>query len=284
MDYSLAEWLNLVIRWVHVFAGILWIGTTYFFTWLEGRFNEERRNFRLKAEATTGSTVAAGTGPPAKVWMVHSGGFYVIEKQKLGREVPPNLRWFKWEAAITWLSGMVLLILVYHMGGLMVDASSTWSASGAIGIGIAVLVIGWAVYDAVWLSPLGRSEPAAIALLFALLALTTYGLCQVMSGRTAYIHIGALFGTIMTANVWMRILPAQRRMLTAVAEGRTPDWTMGEKAKQRTKHNTFLVLPVIFIMISNHFPVATYGNRYNWLILLILILAGWGAASRLRRG
>jgi uncharacterized membrane protein len=271
MNYTVAEWLNLIARWAHVFASILWVGQTFFFTWLDGRFSEE---------AHTG---ARGAEPP-KVWMVHSGGFYVIEKQQLGREVPPKLRWFKWEAAITWLSGLVLLILVYYMGGLMVDASVTSSAGRAIGIGVAVLLVGWAVYDGVWTSPLGRSERGAIAMLFLLLALTTYGLCHVMSGRAAYIHIGALFGTIMTANVWMRILPAQRRMIEAVADGRTPDWTMGEKAKQRTKHNTYLVLPVVFIMISNHFPVATYGHRYNWLILLILILLGWGAAKHLRRG
>ncbi len=254
MNYTLAEWLNLLIRWVHVFASILWVGSTFFFTWLDGRFSEG----------------------DDKVWLVHSGGFYLIEKRKLGTEVPPKLRWFKWEAAITGMSGIALLILVYYFGGLMPDARSIW-------IGVAVLIVGWAVYDGVWMSPLGKSELAATVLVYLLVVGLTYGLCQVMGGRAAYIHIGALFGTIMVTNVWMRILPGQRRMLAAVAAGRLPDYQLAVTAKLRSKHNTFMVLPVVFIMISNHFPVATYGHRYNWLILSGLILAGWAVAQQLRR-
>ncbi|MBI1876593.1 MAG: urate hydroxylase PuuD [Acidobacteria bacterium] len=277
MNYTLAEWLNLITRWAHVFASILWVGQTYFFTWLDGRFSEEEQQVRQNLDAT-------GSGPePPKVWMVHSGGFYVIEKQKLGRQVPPKLRWFKWEAAITWLSGLVLLILVYYTGGLMVEASSTTSAGRAIGIGVVVLIVGWVVYDGVWASPLGRSETTATVILYGLVVLVSYGLCQIMSGRAAYMHVGGLFGTIMAANVWMRILPAQRRMIQAVAEGRAPDERLAVQAKLRSKHNTFMVVPVVFIMVSNHFPVATYGNRYNWLILSLLIVAGWGAAAHLRR-
>lgn len=270
MNYTPAEWLNLVVRWTHVFASILWVGQTYFFTWLDGRFSEEERE-------------GSGGSAPPTVWMVHSGGFYAIEKRKLGRQVPPKLRWFKWEAAITWLSGFVLLILVYYMGGLMVDASVTTSAGLAVGIGVGVMIVGWAVYDGVWKSPLGRSERTATIVLYGLVVLVAYGLCRIMSGRAAYLHVGGMFGTIMAANVWMRILPAQRRMIRAVAEGRTPDERLAAQAKLRSKHNTFIVVPVVLIMLSNHFPVATYGNRYNWLILSVLILAGWGAAKHMRR-
>ncbi|HSC76993.1 MAG TPA: urate hydroxylase PuuD [Candidatus Acidoferrales bacterium] len=262
MDFDLSEWLNLIARWVHVFAGILWIGQTYFFTWLDHNLH-------------------AGEGD--SVWMVHSGGFYVVGKRTTLGVSPASVRWFRWEAAITWLSGMFLLVLVYYFGGLLLEADSKLSLGTAIGIGVAVLVAGWLVYDLIWISPLARTEGAAVALCFVLLAGAVYGLTHVFSGRAAYMHVGALLGTVMAANVWMRILPAQRRMIAAVAEGKTPDPNLAARAKQRSKHNTFMVVPVIFIMISNHFPIATYGHTYNWGILLVLILLGWGAAYALRR-
>lgn len=260
MPSIVSEWLNLLLRWIHVVAAILWIGQTFLFVLFD----------RL---------VAAG----GRASLVHSGGFYLVERRTLEQGVPPDLKWFKWEAAITWISGFLLLTLVYHAGGLMIDASSGQSAGLAAGLGTALLVVGWVVYDGVWQSPLGRSERTATVVLLGLLAATTYGLCQIMSGRAAYIHIGALFGTIMTANVWMRILPAQRRMVGAAAEGRPVDYALGERGAQRTRHNNYLAIPTVAIMLSNHFPVATYGHRYNWVILLGVVLAGWLAAWSLRR-
>jgi uncharacterized membrane protein len=261
MDFSLSEWLNLAVRWVHVFAGILWIGQTYFFTWLDGRLSAEEQ-----------------------VWMVHSGGFYVVEKQKVPALLPRTLHWFRWEAAITWLSGIFLLIIVYYLGGVMVDESvAKISVGAAILIGVGVLIVSWVVYDLMVRSPLGRSETAFAIVAFILTVAIAYGLTRVLSGRAAYIHVGGMFGTIMAANVWMRILPPQRRMVAALKEGRQPDATLAAQAKLRSKHNTFMVVPVVFIMISNHFPTASYGNKYNWEILAVLILAGWAAARILRR-
>lgn len=215
--------------------------------------------------------------------MVHSGGFYVVEKQKGPELLPRRLHWFRWEAALTWLSGLVLLILVYYFGGALVDPDVADITQGTgIGIGVSVLLLGWLVYDLLWRSPLGRSEVTAATVSFLLLVGISYGLSNVLSGRAAYMHVGALMGTVMAANVWMRILPAQRRMLANARDEKSPDLALAARAKQRTKHNTYMVVPVIFIMLSNHFPVATYGQKYNWLILAGLILVGWAAAKIIR--
>jgi len=262
MDFNLSEWLNLIARWVHVFAGILWIGQTYFFTWLD-------------------HTLRAGEAD--SVWMVHSGGFYVVGKRTTLGVPPASVRWFRWEAAITWLSGMFLLVLVYYLGGALLEADAKISLETGVAVGVGTLVVGWLLYDLIWQSPIGKAEGVAVTLCFILLAGAVYGLTHIFSGRAAYMHVGALLGTLMAANVWVRILPAQRRMIAAVAEGKQPDPALAARAKLRSKHNTFMVVPVVFIMISNHFPVATYGDRYNWAILLALILLGWGAAKILRR-
>jgi len=260
LSYQIHEWLNLAIRWAHVFAGILWIGQTYFFTWLDHTLHEE-----------------------GHVWMVHSGGFYVVEKQGAGVLLPQKLHWFKWEAALTWLSGVLLLILVYYAGGLMVDDSvRRMSVGTAVGLSVALIIAGWIIYDMLWISPLEKNEAAGIFISYVLLVATTYGACRLFSGRTAYMQIGAMLGTFMAANVWVRILPAQRQLIAAAKEGRQPDLRLADRAKQRSKQNTFMVLPVVFIMISNHFPVATYGNRYNWIILAALVVVGWGAAKIIR--
>lgn len=262
MNINWSEWLNLAVRWIHVFAGILWIGQTYFFAWLDRRLR-------------------AGQGEGDRVWMVHSGGFYVVGKQAAS-EQSARLRWFKWEAALTWLSGMVLLVIVYYMGGVLLDADVADIGLGTgIVIGVGSLVLAWVLYDLLWLSPLGRAAPLAAAISYVLVVAVAYGLTQVLSGRAAYMHVGAMLGTIMAANVWMRILPAQRRMVAALREGRSPDAALAERAKLRSKHNTYMVVPVVFVMISNHFP-ATYGHPQGWLLLAALLLVGAGAAHWLR--
>ncbi|PYS45293.1 MAG: hypothetical protein DMF71_00525 [Acidobacteria bacterium] len=269
---TVSEWLNLLLRWTHVFAGIMWVGTTYYFTWLDARLSEEEKAIRA-------------AGSPAQIWMVHSGGFYVVEKRKVPDELSRKLHWFRWEAATTWVSGALLLVLMFYLGGgALVDPDiSSISVGAAIALGVALLVGGWLVYDLLMLSPLGRSELGFAAVAYVLIVGIAYGLTHVLSGRAAYIHMGAMFGTIMAANVWMRILPAQRKMIAAIREGRTPDQKLAAQAKLRSKQNTFIVVPVVFLMISNHFAGVTYGERNNWLILSILILLGWIAAKLIRR-
>jgi len=272
LDPTLSEWLNLLFRWIHVFAGIMWVGTTYYFTWLDARLTEEEK-------------AALNTGVTPQVWMVHSGGFYVVERRKVPDLASRTLHWFRWEAATTWLSGFALLVLIYYLGGgALIDRDvRDISVGAAVALGIGVIVLCGVVYDVMMMSPLGRNEKAFAVVAYAAIVAVAFGLTHVFSGRGAYIHVGAIFGTIMAANVWMHILPSQKKMIAALREGRKPDERLSARAKLRSKQNTFMAVPVVFIMISNHFPGATYGDRYNWLILSILILLGWIAAKFIRR-
>ena len=268
MDFDFMEWVSLALRWIHIFAAIMWVGATFFFTWLDGRFTELMQ-------------MKGGDSEEKSVWMVHSGGFYRVEKQKAPNVMPKTLHWFKWEAALTWLSGTLLLIYVYYFGGLMVD--ETMSETTAIFVGVGLLIFSWPVYDALWKSPLGKNEYVGAAVSYALIVLVAYLLNSFMGARAAYLHVGAMLGTLMTANVWSVIIPAQRKMVAALQAGKQPDGTLGERAKGRSKHNTFMVVPVVFMMISNHFPTITYGAEMNWLVLSAMVLVGWGAAKILRR-
>lgn len=258
LPYALQEWLNLAFRWGHVFAGILWIGATWYFTWLDRRFH---------------------TTDPDEVWMVHSGGFYQV--RKVGRPSAEHaLHWFKWEAALTWLTGFCLLVIVYYLGGLMSDGEPGKLSNGqAIAAGLATLVIGWLVYDLV----LARDERLAMAGGLLCIVGLEYGLSRLMAPRAALMHVGATLGTCMAANVWMRILPAQRQMVRVASEGGEPDQRLADRAKNRSKHNTYLIMPVILVMISNHFPVTTYGSAHAWLIVGILTVVGWGFAHIVRK-
>jgi uncharacterized membrane protein len=272
LDPTLSEWLNLLFRWTHVFAGIMWVGTTYYFTWLDARLTEEEK-------------AAATTGVSPQVWMVHSGGFYVVERRKVPELASRTLHWFRWEAGMTWLSGFALLVLIYYLGGgALVDRDVYDISIGwAVVVGIGVIVASGFVYDVMMASPLGRHEKAFAVIAYILIVALAFGLTRVFSARAAYIHLGAIFGTIMAANVWMHILPSQKRMIAALNEGRKPDESLAARAKLRSKQNTFMAVPVVFMMISNHFPGVTYGDRYNWLILSALVLAGWIAAKFIRR-
>jgi uncharacterized membrane protein len=270
VDFSIREWLNLGVRWFHVFAGIMWVGQTYYFTWLD-------RQFMRMEQASTND------GPMPAVWMVHSGGFYTVEKQKSLSVPALQVRWFRWEAMMTWLSGLAMLFLVYYLGSGLIDPDvANISQPAGIAIGLGVLLAGWFVYDVAVRSPIGRSPAGFTVFAFIMTGAFSWALLHVFSGRAAYIHVGAIFGTIMTVNVWARILPAQRKMIAAAAAGDKFDFLLGAQAKLRSKHNTFMAVPVVFLMISNHYPVGTYGNRYAWPVLMLLVVVGWIAAKFVR--
>lgn len=271
LDPTLSEWLNLILRWTHVFAGIMWVGTTYYFTWLDARLTEEEK--------------AVASGAAAQIWMVHSGGFYVVEKRKIPDLASRTLHWFRWEAGMTWLSGFALLVLIYYLGGgALIDPDVREMSLGvAVGLAIGIILACGIVYDVLMQTPLGRNEKLFAAVAYVLIVLVAFALTNIFSARAAYIHLGAIFGTIMAANVWMHILPAQKKMIAALNEGRKPDERLSAQAKLRSKQNTFMAVPVVFMMISNHFPGVTYGDRYNWIILSILVLVGWIAAKFIRR-
>ena len=255
---SWSEWANLFVRWFHVFAGILWIGSTWYFTWLDRQLH----------------------AAPEGVWMVHSGGFYLVEKQANPKVDPGKLHWFRFEALFTWLSGLMLLGIVYYGGGLMED--SAIAPGPAIACGIGLLVVGWFAYDLFWMSPLARRPMLGAVVCYVALVALSYGLTRLFNGRAAYIHLGAMMGTIMALNVWVRILPAQKKLVGAIARGEAPDSALAERAKDRSKHNTFIIMPTVMTMISNHFPTATYGSAYNWQVFAVLVLAGAGAAKIVR--
>lgn len=266
------EWLELILRWAHVFAGILWVGATFYFTWLDGRFTELEEKAKENPD---------DKNPDKFVWMVHSGGFYLVEKQKNPKLLPHTLHWFKWEAATTWLTGFLLFGLMYYHRGLLVNfEDAPIGKTPAIWLSLGMLIVGWAVYDLLW--KFLKSEIAGVFISYSLVVVAAYFSCKYFSGRGAYLQIGAMFGTIMAANVWMRILPAQRRMVAALKASTPPNLEEGARAKARSKHNTFIVIPVVFIMISNHYP-GTYGSPKNWIILSALVLVGWVAAKVIRR-
>ena len=263
MDSLILDWLNLALRWAHLIAGIGWIGTSLYFMWLDAALIRPAR----PEGAVEGHT-----------WLLHSGGFYLVERRKLPPgQLPSPIHWFKWEAAMTFLTGFPLLVLVYYLTGgvyLVDPAVSAITPGAATALCIGVLIAGWVVYDLVWTSPLARGPGrAASALSWALLLATVYGLTRVLSGRAAFIHAGAMIGTIMVANVWMRIVPAQRDLIAAAEAGRTPDYTLSTRAKQRSTHNSYVTFPVIFTMLSNHYP-AIHGHPLNWLLLWLLIVVG----------
>ncbi len=260
------EWLNLLVRWLHVITGIAWIGASFYFVWLDNTIRPPAPGSEL-----------ANKGVSGELWAVHGGGFYNPQKYLVApAELPTDLHWFKWEAYSTWLSGFALLTIVYYFNAqaMMVDRSvadlTSWQA---VGIGLASLVIGWTVYDLLCRSKLGQHDLAFGAVTFALLVGAAYVLTHLLSGRAAYIHIGAMIGTIMVANVLMLIIPGQRKMVAAMQAGLTPDPVHGLKAKQRSVHNNYFTLPVLFIMISNHYAM-TYRNEHAWAVLAVIMAAG----------
>ena len=258
----LAEWANLLIRWLHLITGIAWIGTSFYFIGLDNQLDPPRDgNPRVKGEQ----------------WSIHGGGFYHKQKYAVApAELPEKLHWFKWEAYWTWISGFTLFVLIYwgNASTYLIDPQVLdMSPAVAVAISAAMLAGGWVVYDLICRSKFGEDETKLSIAMVALLVVAAILACHIFSGRGAFLQVGAMTGTIMVANVAMVIMPGQRKMVAAMREGRDPDPKYGRWGKQRSVHNTYLTLPVLFLMISPHYPL-TWSHPLNWLVLLAIALAG----------
>ena len=257
----LLDWLNLIVRWIHVIVGIAWIGTSFYFNWLDSRLDREIDKENIEGE----------------LWSVHSGGFYNINKLKEPpKQFPKELHWFKWEAYTTWISGFVLLIIVYYLNaeGLMIDKNiNDITPLTAIIISIIFLIGSWFLYDLLCKSKLINQTALFTTICFIISVIVCYFLTKIYGSRAAYIHVGAGLGTIMALNVFRVIIPSQKNMVSAALSNQKPDLTMGISAKTRSIHNNYMTLPVLFIMISAHYPF-TYGHKYNWLILALISIIG----------
>ena len=258
---DLNEWSNLLVRMAHFIAGIMWVGTSFYFVWLDSAFSP----LAEKQEGVEG-----------ELYMVHGGFFYRVEKRRFGAgQMPSVLHWFIWEATFAWITGFVLLWIVYYAsnGALLIDpAVRALTQTQATALGLGFLVGGWVLYDLLFRSALGRTIWGNVAGL-ALAGGAVWLLTHTFSGRGAFIHLGAMFGTIMVLNVWVHILPNQRAIVAAAQAGREPDYELGGKAKRRSMHNSYMTLPVLFTMISNHFA-SLYGHATNWLVLILVVVVG----------
>lgn len=258
------EWLNLAVRWTHVIAGIMWIGASFYFIFLENNLN---RTEGLRDELA------------GNLWAIHGGGFYYVEKFKVApKEIPKHLHWFKYEAYFTWLSGFSLMFIVYYADAkaFMIDPTiAALSAPTSVGIGVGSMILGWVIYDAMSKSRLVLRQDLFALVGVIVLGVITYILTHLLSGRAAYIHVGALLGTIMVGNVFFTIIPSQKALVRAAKTGQPLDASLGKKAGQRSLHNNYITLPVVFIMLSNHFP-STFGHSGNWWILMVIMVASAG--------
>jgi len=257
------DWISLFVRWFHVIAGVAWIGASFYFIWLD---NNLRTPPQWKQDK----------GIKGDLWAIHGGGFYEVAKYAYGPEkMPDTLHWFKWEAYTTWLSGFALLVIVYYFGAsaYLIDPQvNAMSPSMAITLGLTLIFGGLAVYELACRSPLANYPIAFALCLVTLICVVSYLSTQWFSGRGAYIHVGALIGTIMVGNVFFNIMPNQRKMVAAVSAKENIDPQWGASAKLRSLHNNYFTLPLLFIMISNHYPM-TYQHEQNWLVLIALMAA-----------
>jgi uncharacterized membrane protein len=263
MDIVLTEALSALVRWLHVIAGIAWIGSSFYFIHLD---------LSLKPDP------GMPQGTQGEAWQVHGGGFYNMVKYVVApARLPDHLTWFKWEAYTTWLSGFGLLVVTYYMSADMFFIDRTVlniSAPVAVAISLGGLAGGWIAYDLMCRSALGRNETLLAGVMFVFLVALAYLFAHLFSGRGAFIQMGALIGTIMVANVFLIIIPNQKKVVAALLAGATPNAALGDQAKQRSVHNNYLTLPVVFMMISDHYPLM-FGTRYNWLIFTVVLVIGF---------
>lgn len=266
MESYIFDWLNLLVRWLHLITGIAWIGASFYFVMLDNSLHPPKKPEDKKR------------GVFGELWAVHGGGFYCSQKFLTGPKGEPlsdELHWSKWEAYTTWLSGMGLLALIYWYGAnsYLIDKSVMDLTPGAaVAISIGFIVGGWLIYDALC-KVLGKNETLLAAVVFVFVMFAAWALFQVFSPRAAYIHVGVMIGTMMVANVFFVIIPGQRKMVDDIRANREPDPLPGLRGKQRSVHNTYFTLPVLFVMISNHYPM-TYSHKHGWLVLGVIMLAG----------
>jgi uncharacterized membrane protein len=250
MDANAMQWSDILFRWLHVVAGVMWIGHLYFFNFVNG--------------------------PLAATYDADS------KKKVVPQLMPRALYFFRWGAIYTWVTGFLLLGVVYYSSKVfLIPESSTMSAGMGAGIGVGLLLFSVPIYDMLWKSPLAKNEKVGAAVSFLLIVGVAFGLYQVFTGRGAFIHIGAIFGTLMAANVWMRIWPAQRKIIAAMRDGQAPDAALAGTAKLRSKHNTYMSVPLIYTMVAAHHNPLAYGESYGWAILAGVILVGWYVVSLL---
>jgi uncharacterized membrane protein len=260
----LMEWLNIIVRVMHVTFGIAWIGASFYFVFLENALN---RNEGIRDELA------------GNLWAIHGGGFYYLEKYKgAPKEIPRHLHWFKYEAYFTWISGFGLLFIIYYFNAssMMIDPGvMELSAARAILISVLSFIIAWVIYDLLCKSPIAKRPWVFVPLGLIFLVAFAYFYTRVYSGRAAFIHFGAMLGTLMAANVFFVIIPSQKSMVNAARKGPAPDLQKGKKALFRSIHNNYLTLPVLFVMVSNHFP-STFGSQYHWIVLALITLGAAG--------
>jgi uncharacterized membrane protein len=262
MDAIMMEWGALLIRWVHIITGIAWIGSSFYF---------------MHLDATLRAIPEIPTGKGGETWEVHGGGFYQVRKYLVApAKLPDELIWHKWESYSTWISGFFLLVWVYYLGAdlyLIDPAVRVMSGPMAATVGIGSLALGWVVYDALVRSPLAKTPIALAAVGFAFVVAMAWFFQQMFSGRGALIHTGALMGTIMSGNVFMNIIPNQKKVIADLIAGKTPNPDFGKQAKTRSTHNNYLTLPVLFMMISGHFPLV-FMSPYAWVMVGFVLVAG----------
>jgi uncharacterized membrane protein len=262
MPFDIMPWIEMAVRWLHVITGIAWIGSSFYFVWLD--------NHLVKRDGLP-------EGVAGDLWAVHGGGFYNSRKYLVAPpEMPPGLHWFKYEAYFTWASGFLLLGVLYYYGAsiYLIDATkAALTPLQAIGIGLGFLAGGWIVYDGLCRSRIGKDPVLFFAFWFCALVAAAYVLTQLFSGRGAFIHVGAIVGTAMAGNVFFVIIPNQKKAVAEMIAGRVPEARLGAEAKQRSLHNNYMTLPVLLIMVSNHYPMITSGPL-NWVVLAMLAICG----------